>query len=60
MTIYLIVFWLLALAAVLMELKLTKGARLSLLVLSYLLIVVFVGLRWETGNDWGNYYNYYK
>lgn len=60
MIIYLIAFWLLAVAALLGELKLTKGARYTLFVLSYLLLVVLVGLRWETGNDWTNYYDYYK
>ena len=59
MGVYLIVFWLLALVALLGELKLSKGARLALLGLSYLLLVAFVGLRWETGNDWTDYYNYY-
>ena len=60
MIIYLIVFWLLVLAALLGQLKLTQGARWTLFVLSYLLLVALVGLRWETGNDWPNYYNYYK
>jgi hypothetical protein len=58
--VYLIVFWLLAIAALLMELKLTQKARLALLVLSYLLLVLFAGLRWETGNDWPGYFEYYK
>ena len=59
MTIYLFVFWVLAQSAVLMELNLTRRAKIGLLVLSYLILVVFVGLRWETGNDWDNYYQHY-
>jgi len=43
-----------------MEMRLTRGARLALLCLAYLLLVLFAGLRWETGNDWPNYYNYYQ
>jgi hypothetical protein len=58
--VYLIIFWILALSALLMELKLTKNARYVLFTLSYLLLVLFVGLRWETGNDWPDYLNYYK
>ncbi len=60
MTVYLIVFWLLALSALLMELKLTRSAKFSLFALSYLLLVIFVGLRWEIGNDWAQYYDYYR
>lgn len=60
MTVYLIFFWFLALAALLMELRLTKGARLAVFSFSFLLLVVFVGLRWETGNDWAQYISYYK
>ncbi len=59
MTIYLFVFWVLAQSAVLMELNLTRRAKIGFLVLSYLILVVFVGLRWETGNDWDNYYQHY-
>ena len=43
-----------------MELKLTKKARITLFVSSYVLLVLFVGLRWETGNDWAEYSIYYK
>jgi hypothetical protein len=46
--------------ALLMELQLTGNARLVLLIFGYVLLVLFVGLRWETGNDWFSYYNYYK
>jgi hypothetical protein len=42
-----------------MELNLTQRARLALFFLSYLLFILFVGLRWETGNDWTEYYVYY-
>jgi hypothetical protein len=60
LTVYLIIFWLLALAALLMQLKLTRTAKLSLIALSYVLLVLFVGLRWEVGNDWAQYYDYYR
>jgi hypothetical protein len=43
-----------------MEFKLTRRARLVLIALAYLTLVVFAGLRWETGNDWFSYYNYYN
>jgi hypothetical protein len=43
-----------------MELNLTDRARLILFTLGYIILVLFVGLRWETGNDWPNYYSYYK
>ena len=59
MTIYLFVFIVLAGIAILSELHLTRRARLMLLASSYLLIVLFVGLRWQTGNDWTNYHEYY-
>lgn len=42
-----------------MEARLTRNTRIVLLVLAYLVLVLFAGLRWETGNDWFNYYNYY-
>lgn len=59
MTVYLAVFLVLASFAVLMELNLTPKARLTLFWTSYVILVVFVGLRWETGNDWSHYYEYY-
>jgi hypothetical protein len=43
-----------------MELRLTKNARLALIFLAYIILVLFVGLRWETGNDWTAYYSYYQ
>ncbi|HTW81955.1 MAG TPA: EpsG family protein [Terracidiphilus sp.] len=60
MTIYLLIFAFLALIAVLMELNLTRSCRLTLLIVGYLILVLFTGLRWETGNDWFNYFNYYR
>lgn len=59
MTVYIIVFWILALVALLMELNLTRKARLTLLSLACFLLILFVGLRWQTGNDWTNYYRFY-
>jgi len=59
LTVYLIVFGILAMVVLLMELPLTQSARLALLAVAYVLLVALVGLRWETGNDWPNYYNYY-
>jgi hypothetical protein len=59
LTVYLIFFVLFALFAVCSELNLTRRARLSLFIGSYLLMLFFVGLRWETGNDWAQYYVYY-
>lgn len=53
-------FWLLALIAILMSLRLTPNARMTLFLLAYILLVVFAGLRWETGNDWAVYYEYYQ
>lgn len=60
MTVYLFIFAILGLIAILMELRLTRSARLALFCLAYLILVLFVGLRWETGNDWANYYDYYR
>lgn len=60
MTVYLIVFGILGLVALLMELPLTRKSRIALLAFSYLILVVLVGLRWETGNDWPNYFDYYR
>ena len=60
MTVYLIIFWLLALGALLLEMRLTRNAKLSLIALSYVLLVLFVGLRWQVGNDWAQYYDYYQ
>lgn len=52
-------FGTLAIVVLLMELRLTRRARITLLAIAYAILVVIVGLRWETGNDWPNYYNYY-
>jgi hypothetical protein len=60
LAVYLIVFGILGLVALLMELPLTRRSRIGLLAISYLILVVLVGLRWETGNDWPNYYEYYR
>ena len=60
MEFYLIIFWALALCAILVQLRLTPQAMWTLLGCSYVLLVLFVGLRWETGNDWGSYYDYYE
>ena len=60
MTVYLFIFAILSLIAILMELRLTRSARLTLICLAYLTLVLFVGLRWETGNDWISYYSYYQ
>jgi len=59
MTVYVIIFWIVGMFALLMELRLTRDARLTLLIASYVLLVLYVGLRWETGNDWPVYYRYY-
>jgi len=59
MTVYIIVFWILALIAILMEMNLTRNAKLTLLAFAWLVLVVIVGLRWQTGNDWPNYYSFY-
>jgi hypothetical protein len=58
--IYLFIFFVFMAIALLGELNLTRRSRLALFVLGYVLLTLFVGLRWETGNDWVNYYNYYK
>lgn len=60
MTVYLIVFWILGMIALLMELRLTRRARLTLFAVSYAVLVVIIGLRWETGNDWPGYYQFYS
>jgi hypothetical protein len=56
---YLLVFFLLTALAVLSELRLTKSARVTLLICGYLLVVLLIGLRWQTGTDWSNYHDYY-
>lgn len=60
MTVYFIIFSILTLSALLMELPLTPRARLTLFIASYAILLFFVGLRWETGNDWAEYYVYYQ
>lgn len=60
MVVYSYVFAFLSILVILMDLKLTRRARFALLALAYLTLVLFAGLRWETGNDWFSYYNYYR
>jgi hypothetical protein len=60
LTVYLIFFGLFALFAFLWETDLTRRARIGIFILSYCVLVFFVGLRWETGNDWAQYYVYYN
>ena len=43
-----------------MELNLTQGARVTLFVVAYAILTLYVGLRWETGNDWANYFIFYS
>ena len=56
---YLLLFSVLTGIAVLSQLQLTKNARVALLLSGYILVVLFIGLRWQTGTDWSNYYDYY-
>lgn len=56
---YLFVFFALVALAALSEARLTKNARIALLVVGYVIVVLFIGLRWQTGTDWTNYRDYY-
>jgi hypothetical protein len=60
MIVYLFIFVVLALIAFAMEANLTKNARIAFICIGYCVILLYVGLRWETGNDWSPYYNYYN
>lgn len=59
MTVYLILFSLLATLGLASNLHLSRNARLALVLIGYLALVLFVGLRWQTGNDWDPYHDYY-
>lgn len=60
MGIYLIIF---AITAALLpsdRLNLTRGARFALLSVPFALLILMAGTRFETGNDWEPYYDYYQ
>lgn len=59
MTVYIVIFALLALIAIAMQVRLAKSTQIALVAFAYCILVLFVGLRWETGNDWSPYYEYY-
>ena len=40
--------------------KITLKTKLNLLFFSYWLLVLQVGLRWETGTDWNSYLSYFE
>jgi len=39
--------------------KLSSGLKKWMIFISYILLVLQVGLRWETGTDWESYYNHF-
>jgi hypothetical protein len=59
MVFYVYVFLLLATLAIVNELPLNRNARYVVVFFAYIVLVLFVGLRWETGNDWVPYHDYY-
>lgn len=61
MLIYLItILFLFALSALETFFKMNRISRSILFAAAFLMIVLQVGLRWETGTDWPAYYNHFK
>lgn len=59
MELYLVIFALTAVLVPTDRLPATLGARTALLAIPFALLIFMAGLRYETGNDWQPYYEYY-
>jgi hypothetical protein len=56
---YLVIFLLTAVLVPSDRMRATQGARLALLAIPFALLLFMAGLRYETGNDWQPYFEYY-
>lgn len=60
MEVYLFIFVVVAALTPLDSLRLTQNARLTLLVIPLVFLILLAGTRFETGNDWTAYFEYYR
>jgi hypothetical protein len=60
MIFYLLIFTFLSALALMSDAPISSNARFLIVLISYVAVVMVAGLRWETGNDWVPYYDYYQ